>query len=61
MAISEQAVIDALGGALSYDATTRAAAEKKLREWESDAEPNFVGSLLRIVSETAAAPEVGSV
>ena len=51
-------VITTLEAALSFDNATRGAAEAQLREWESDAAPGFIGSLLKVVAEVQAVPEV---
>ncbi|PSC67511.1 importin-11 isoform X1 [Micractinium conductrix] len=52
-------VITTLEAALSFDNATRGAAEAQLREWESDAAPGFIGSLLKVVAEVQAVPEDG--
>ena len=48
-----------LQATLSYDAGVRGPAEAQLREWEGDAQPGFIGSLLKVVAEVQAVPEVG--
>lgn len=53
-----QQVYQVLEGATSYDNATRSTAEAQLRAWESDAAPGFVGSLLKVVAEAQAVPEV---
>ena len=53
-----QQVYATLEAALSLDAGTRGAAEAQLRAWEADAAPGFIGSLLKVVAEVAAVPEV---
>lgn len=53
-----QQVYATLEAALSFDAATRTAAEAQLRAWESDAAPGFIGSLLKVVAEVQAVPEV---
>lgn len=56
--IPVQQVFATLEAALSVDNATRAAAEAQLREWEGDAAPGFIGSLLKVVAEVQAVPEV---
>lgn len=53
-----QQVYSTLEAALSFDGATRSAAEAQLRAWESDAAPGFIGSLLKVVAEVQAVPEV---
>ncbi|KAL4448640.1 hypothetical protein ABPG75_005859 [Micractinium tetrahymenae] len=57
--IPVQQVFATLEAALSVDNATRAAAEAQLREWEGDAAPGFIGSLLKVVAEVQAVPEEG--
>ena len=47
------AVGHALAAALSHEARTRGAAESTLRDWEADAAPNFLKSLISIVKQTS--------
>lgn len=56
--IPVERVYGTLEAALSFDNATRAAAEAQLAAWESDAAPGFIGSLLKVVSEVQAVPEV---
>lgn len=58
--IPVQQVFATLEAALSVDNATRAAAEALLREWEGDAAPGFIGSLLKVVAEVQAVPEVSA-
>lgn len=58
--IPVEQVFQILSSALSYDNATRAVAEEQLRAWESDAAPGFIGSLLKVVAEVQAVPEVGA-
>lgn len=56
--IPVETVYRTLEAALSFDNATRSAAERQLRDWEGDAAPGFIGSLLKVVAEVAAVPEV---
>jgi len=56
--VAVEVVYATLSGALSIDANTRTPAETQLREWEKDAAPGFIASLLKIVGEVNAVPEV---
>lgn len=56
--IPVEQVYKTLEAALSFDKGVRTAAEEQLRGWESDAAPGFIGSLLRVVAEVQAVPEV---
>lgn len=56
--IPVETVYRTLEAALSFDNATRSAAEAQLRAWEGDAAPGFIGSLLKVVVEVAAVPEV---
>ncbi len=56
--IPVETVYRTLEAALSFDNATRSAAETQLRDWEGDAAPGFIGSLLKVVAEVAAVPEV---
>ena len=58
-AVTAEAVFAALGAAVSPGGE-RAAAEAQIRAWETDAAPGFIGSLLKIASEAASVPEVGT-
>ena len=42
-----------LQATLSYDAGVRGPAEAQLREWEGDAQPGFIGSLLKVVADAS--------
>ena len=56
--IPVERVYQTLEAALSWNNDTRSTAEAQLRAWESDAAPGFIGSLLKVVAEVAAVPEV---
>jgi len=58
--IPVQQVFATLEQALSFEQATRSAAEAQLRAWEGDAAPGFIGSLLKVVAEVAAVPEVSA-
>ena len=56
--IPVERVYQTLEAALSWNNDTRSVAEAQLRAWEGDAAPGFIGSLLKVVAEVAAVPEV---
>ena len=56
--IPVETVYKTLEATLSFDNATRTSAESQLRAWENDAAPGFIGSLLRVVAEVQAVPEV---
>jgi hypothetical protein len=56
--IPVEVVYQTLSNALSLETATRNAAEQQLKAWESDAAPGFIGSLLKVVAEVQAVPEV---
>ena len=58
--VNADTVFQALQAALSFENTVRGPAEAQLREWEADAVPGFIGSLLKVVSEVNAVPEVSA-
>ncbi len=58
--IPVEVVYETLSNALSLDSASRIQAEQQLKAWESDAAPGFIGSLLKVVAEVQAVPEVRS-
>jgi hypothetical protein len=57
-AVGSAEVYETLRATLSQDNNVRLAAEQKLKRWEADAVPGFVGSLLSVAIEPQNVPEV---
>ena len=59
--VTPEAVFAAVSGATSVNTGVRSRAETSLRQWEADAAPGFLMSLLQIVQHTALVDEASCV
>ena len=59
--VTPEAVFAAVSGATSVNTGVRSRAEISLRQWEADAAPGFLTSLLQIVQQTALIDEASRV
>jgi len=58
--VSIDNVYNTLQASLSQDNAIRSTAEEQLRKWESDSEPGFTGSLLKVAIEISNVAEVSA-
>lgn len=56
--IEYSTVLDSLRATSSYNNAERIAAEALIKKWETEVEPGFLSSLLRIAIENGTIPEV---